>query len=81
MNLKRKGEKVDWTVKAAMQARPCPACRCWTQPARIIAGQGFVRAELVCWGCRTQYHEDYPREYWDDPKNRALVPGCGAKRT
>jgi len=74
-------EPTDWTVKAASQARPCPACRCWTKPARIITGTGHARAEFVCWGCRTRYHQDYDRATWDDPENRAMIPGVGARRT
>ena len=69
-------EVTDWTVKAAEQARPCPACRCWTRPERVVNGKGFVRAEFGCWGCRTRYHHDYDRFTWDDPENRARIPGA-----
>jgi hypothetical protein len=68
-------EVTDWTVKAAGQSRPCPACRCWTQPYNLRAGPGFVRAQFKCWGCRARYDVDYQREVFDDPANRGQIPG------
>lgn len=67
--------RVDWTVRAAEQPRPCPTCRCWTRPFRVVEGHNEVLAEFLCWGCGVEYRERYSRTFYDDPENRGRIPG------